>query len=111
MNAKLLLPAILAALALGLVYALTKPAPPAVSQQTTAVMLPPVPSPAAIENLQPVSPPAQVNVLYAQPNVFDIVDGRQVGCAGPDGSTAWVLWEKDGHQPKESFSHQNECSQ
>jgi len=73
MNAKLLLPAILAALALGLVYALTKPAPPAVSQQTTAVMLPPVPSPAAIENLQPVSPPAQVNVLYAQPNVFDIV--------------------------------------
>ena len=73
MNAKLLLPAILAALALGLVYALTKPAPPVVSPQTTAVMLPPVPSPAAIENLQPVSPPAQVNVLYAQPNVFDIV--------------------------------------
>src|SRR5438876_9277711 len=43
------------------------------SPHTTHLMHSPIPSPAATENSQPVSPPAQVNVLYAQPNVFDIV--------------------------------------
>jgi len=72
MKAKFLLPVVVGALLLGAAYALLKPPPSAApSQRSAADVQPASPPPSSSQPHDP--PPAQVSVLYARPNVFDIV--------------------------------------